>query len=84
MYSFPNQQRIGQPVTDEELHSLLSEVDVNKNGQVELGEYLLLVSSIKTGAVTSSSFAAAVELEHQRETGGSSRTISVERSGGGV
>lgn len=65
------------------MHSLLSEVDVNKNGQVELGEYLILMSSLKTGAVSTSGFAAAVELEHKRETGQYNK-ISVERSGGGV
>uniref|UniRef100_T1KVN6 EF-hand domain-containing protein n=1 Tax=Tetranychus urticae TaxID=32264 RepID=T1KVN6_TETUR len=58
------------------------EVDVNKNGQVELGEYLWLISALKSGDVATSVFAAAVELEHQRETG--YKQISVERSGGGV
>ncbi|XP_015790857.1 glycerol-3-phosphate dehydrogenase, mitochondrial [Tetranychus urticae] len=73
---------LGQKVSDEELHVLLSEVDVNKNGQVELGEYLWLISALKSGDVATSVFAAAVELEHQRETG--YKQISVERSGGGV
>lgn len=58
---------------------MLSEVDINKNGQVELGEYLELMSSLKTGAVGHSRLAKAVEYEYSKTD-----KISVERSGGGL
>lgn len=63
-------------MTEEDLHQMLSEVDINKNGQVELGEYLELMSAIKTGAIAHSRFSKAAELEFNK--------ISVDRSGGGV
>lgn len=64
-------------MTDDELHSMLSEVDINSNGQVELGEYLELMSSLKTGTISQSRFSKHLELEYAKQ-------ISVERSGGGV
>lgn len=63
-------------MSEEELHSMLSEVDINKNGQVELGEYLELMSAIKTGAISHSRFSKAAEMEFN--------SITVDRSGGGV
>lgn len=64
------------PLSDEEIHSLLSEMDVHTNGRLELGEFLQLMSALKTGAVCQSSLAKYVEIASKR--------ISVERSGGGV
>ena len=63
-------------MSEEELHLMLSEVDINKNGQVELGEYLELMSAIKTGTITNSRFSKAAELEFNK--------ISVDRAGGGL
>ncbi|GFW54193.1 putative glycerol-3-phosphate dehydrogenase, mitochondrial [Trichonephila clavipes] len=68
----------GEKVDDETLHDMLNEVDLNKNGQVELGEYLLLMSAIKTGAIAQSRLAAAVDIQYDRSV------LSVDRSGGGV
>lgn len=31
---------MGRKVTGEEMHSMLSEVDLNKNGRIELSEFL--------------------------------------------
>jgi len=62
---------------------MLSEVDINKNGQVELGEYLELTSGLKSGAVSQSRLASLVELEYHKEQEISNK-ISVERSGGGL
>ena len=31
---------MGEAVTEDQLHEILSEVDLNKNGQVDLGEFL--------------------------------------------
>jgi glycerol-3-phosphate dehydrogenase len=72
----------GQTVTEVELHSMLSEVDINKNGQVELVEYLELMTAIKTGNISASRLATIVELEYNKEIG--NKIISVERSNGGL
>jgi glycerol-3-phosphate dehydrogenase len=70
----------GQTITDVELHGMLSEVDINKNGQVELDEYLELMSAIKTGAVSTNRLATIAALEYNKEL----MKISVDRSGGGL
>ena len=33
-------QKMDQDISGDELHSILSEIDTNQNGQVELDEYL--------------------------------------------
>lgn len=63
-------------LSDEEIHDLLSELDIHSNGRLELGEFLQLMSALKTGAICQSSLAKFVEIASKR--------ISVERSGGGV
>ncbi|XP_018408642.1 PREDICTED: glycerol-3-phosphate dehydrogenase, mitochondrial [Nanorana parkeri] len=64
------------------LHEILNEVDLNKNGQVELNEFLQLMSAIQKGFVSSSRLAilmkSAEDNLEQREP------IPVDRSGGGV
>ncbi|XP_050308415.1 glycerol-3-phosphate dehydrogenase, mitochondrial isoform X1 [Anthonomus grandis grandis] len=75
----------GKEVPGEELHEILREIDTNMNGQVELDEYLQMMSAIKSGHVTYSRFARMAELEeqkHEREM--LKKNISVERSGGGL
>lgn len=37
-FCFP--QKIGERVTEDQLHDILNEVDLNKNAQVDLGEFL--------------------------------------------
>ncbi|XP_069081256.1 glycerol-3-phosphate dehydrogenase, mitochondrial [Pleurodeles waltl] len=64
------------------LHEILNEVDLNKNGQVELNEFLQLMSAIQKGFVSSSRLAmlmksAEENLDHRVP-------VSVDRSGGGV
>lgn len=59
---------------------MLNEVDTNKNGQVELGEYLDLMTAIKTGTVVSNRLAMLAEAEYEKAL----NKISVDRSGGGV
>ncbi|XP_054721428.1 glycerol-3-phosphate dehydrogenase, mitochondrial-like [Uloborus diversus] len=68
----------GEKVDDETLHDILNEVDLNKNGQVELDEYLLLMSAIKTGAISVSRLATALDIQYDRSV------LTVDRSGGGV
>lgn len=70
----------GQQVTDAELHTMLNEVDTNQNGQIELNEYLELMSAIKTGQVAANRLATIAEMEYTRAL----NKIAVERSGGGV
>ncbi|KAF7489126.1 Glycerol-3-phosphate dehydrogenase [Sarcoptes scabiei] len=65
----------GIKVTDEDLHLILSEVDLNQNGRIEFGEYLELMSCIKNGLIVHNRFARAFLTQSK---------ISVERSGGGV
>ncbi|KAK5645639.1 hypothetical protein RI129_004103 [Pyrocoelia pectoralis] len=72
-------------VSKEELHEILREIDTNMNGQVELDEYLQMMSAIKSGHVAYSRFARMAEMEeekHEREM--LKKKISVERSGGGL
>ena len=59
---------------------MLNEVDTNKNGQVELGEYLDLMTSIKTGTVVSNRLAMLAKAEYEKAL----NKITVDRSGGGV
>ncbi|XP_067007587.2 glycerol-3-phosphate dehydrogenase, mitochondrial [Anabrus simplex] len=75
----------GEHVSGEQLHEILREIDTNMNGQVELDEYLQMMSAIKSGHVAYSRFARIAELEeehHEREL--LKKQISVERSGGGL
>ncbi|CAB4059280.1 glpA [Lepeophtheirus salmonis] len=39
----------GANLTGEQVHSILSELDTNENGKVELDEYLLMIAAIKEG-----------------------------------
>lgn len=75
-------QASGTPVSDVELHAMMSEVDVNKNGQVELEEYLELMTAMKIGTVSSNRLARVVEQEYEKSK--ALNQISVERSGGGL
>ena len=36
----PFLQKIGEHVSEDQLHEILSEVEVNKNAQVDIGEFL--------------------------------------------
>ncbi|XP_040296134.1 glycerol-3-phosphate dehydrogenase, mitochondrial [Bufo bufo] len=75
-------ENINVQMDSQNLHEILNEVDLNKNGQVELNEFLQLMSAIQKGFVSSSRLAilmkSAEENLNQREP------ISVDRSGGGV
>ncbi|XP_067629001.1 glycerol-3-phosphate dehydrogenase, mitochondrial isoform X1 [Eurosta solidaginis] len=72
-------------VSGEQLHEILREIDTNMNGQVELDEYLQMMSAIKTGDVAYSRFARMAEMEEQKhEAAQLKHKISVDRSGGGL
>ncbi|XP_076089288.1 glycerol-3-phosphate dehydrogenase, mitochondrial-like isoform X1 [Mytilus galloprovincialis] len=71
-------KKIGERVTEDQLHDILNEVDLNKNAQVDIGEFLQLMSALKSGNVSNSRFAKAVLKSSELDR------IPVERSGGGV
>nr|CAD7395481.1 unnamed protein product [Timema poppensis] len=78
-------QHSGEEVRGEELHEILKEIDTNMNGQVELDEYLQMMSAIKSGHVAYSRFARMAEMEeeqHEKEL--LKKKITIERSGGGL
>ncbi|XP_060516807.1 glycerol-3-phosphate dehydrogenase, mitochondrial isoform X2 [Cylas formicarius] len=76
---------LGMKLTGEEMHNLLSDINVTYNGQLELADYLQMMSAIKSGHVTYSRFARMAELEEQKhEKEMLKKKISVERSGGGL
>ncbi|ELU14135.1 hypothetical protein CAPTEDRAFT_176445 [Capitella teleta] len=72
-------KRIGEGLSEEQLHEMLLEVDVNKNAEVDLGEFLQLMSALKSGAISNSRFARAAQGSAELE-----KPISIVRSGGGV
>ncbi|GAB1600952.1 glycerol-3-phosphate dehydrogenase, mitochondrial-like isoform X2 [Argonauta hians] len=72
-----NFKKSHQRVSEDHLHQILQEVDLNKNAQVDMGEFLQMMSALKTGAISNSRFAYAVRDDK-------CTVIPVERSGGGV
>jgi len=54
-------------------------VDTNRNGKIELGEFLQFMSAVKAGKVTNNAFIAAAGLDEK-----SNHAFGPERSGGGV
>lgn len=69
-------KNLGERIPDEKLSEILNEVNISRNGRVDLGEYLQLMSSLKHGTVSNSRFAMAAEMKQSK--------IPTERSGGGV
>ena len=68
----------GQRLSEDQMHNLLDEVDTNRNGKIELGEFLQFMSAVKAGVVTNNAFLAAAGLDTKTQCFGP------ERSGGGV
>jgi len=66
---------INEQIPEDELHLLLSEIDTNKNGLIELDEFLQLMSAMKTGAIGQTRFTKANSIKQK---------INTVRSGGGV
>lgn len=64
-----------EPIPEDELRLLLQEVDTNKNGLIELDEFLQLMSAMKTGAIGQTRFSKATTIKNK---------INTDRSGGGV
>ncbi|GFS27196.1 glycerol-3-phosphate dehydrogenase, mitochondrial [Elysia marginata] len=71
-------KNMGERITDDQLHEILKEVDLNRNAQVDIGEFLQLMSAVEYGSIVNSRFAKALQDNEEKVR------ISVERSGGGV
>ncbi|KAG1676799.1 Glycerol-3-phosphate dehydrogenase, mitochondrial [Nymphon striatum] len=68
----------GKKISGDEMHSIMGEVDFNKNGQIELSEFLELMAAMKNGAISHNRIAKTLASNYD------AHRISVERSGGGV
>ncbi|XP_061571399.1 glycerol-3-phosphate dehydrogenase, mitochondrial isoform X2 [Cololabis saira] len=75
-------ESINVHIDENALHEILNEVDLNKNGQVEIDEFLQLMSAVKKGQVSDSRL--AMLLKTAEETLEKREPVSVDRSGGGV
>ncbi|NWZ25561.1 GPDM protein, partial [Asarcornis scutulata] len=75
-------ESISVQIDEKTLHDILNEVDLNKNGQVELIEFLQLMSAIQKGHVSGSRL--AVLMKTAEENLGQRVVIPVDRSGGGL
>ncbi|KAG6940014.1 glycerol-3-phosphate dehydrogenase 2 [Chelydra serpentina] len=75
-------ESISIQIDENTLHEILNEVDLNKNGQVELDEFLQLMSAVQKGYVSGSRLAVLMKTaeENLRER----VVIPVDRSGGGL
>nr|CAB3250536.1 glycerol-3-phosphate dehydrogenase, mitochondrial [Phallusia mammillata] len=65
---------------DDTLLDMLNEVDLNKNGKVELDEFLELMSNVTAGDVATNRLATLLKIGELQQK----QAISVDRSGGGV
>ncbi|NXS52738.1 GPDM protein, partial [Brachypteracias leptosomus] len=75
-------ESISVQIAENTLHDILNEVDLNKNGQVELNEFLQLMSAIQKGHISGSRL--AVLMKTAEENLSRRAVISVDRSGGGL
>ncbi|XP_022616157.1 glycerol-3-phosphate dehydrogenase, mitochondrial isoform X1 [Seriola dumerili] len=69
-------------IDENALHEILNEVDLNKNGQVEIDEFLQLMCAVKKGQVSDSRL--AILMKTAEETLDKRGPVTVDRSGGGV
>ncbi|CAH1249133.1 GPD2 [Branchiostoma lanceolatum] len=74
-------QNLGIDVSDDQLHDMLEEVDTNRNGQVELDEFLQLMNAAHLGYVTLSRLDRIMALTDNMVE---KKAIPTHRSGGGV
>uniref|UniRef100_A0A8C0MQI9 Glycerol-3-phosphate dehydrogenase n=1 Tax=Canis lupus familiaris TaxID=9615 RepID=A0A8C0MQI9_CANLF len=75
-------ESIGVQMDENTLHEILNEVDLNKNGQVELNEFLQLMSAIQKGRVSGSRL--AILMKTAEENLDRRVPIPVDRSCGGL
>eukprot|EP00073_Rattus_norvegicus_P044828 XP_017446976.1 PREDICTED: LOW QUALITY PROTEIN: glycerol-3-phosphate dehydrogenase, mitochondrial isoform X1 [Rattus norvegicus] len=75
-------ESINVQMDEDTLHEILCEVDLNKNGQVELHEFLQLMSAVHTGRVSGSRL--AILMKTAEENLDRRVPIPVDRSCGGL
>nr|KAF6450228.1 glycerol-3-phosphate dehydrogenase 2 [Molossus molossus] len=75
-------ENINIQMDENTLHEILNEVDLNKNGQVELNEFLQLMSAIQKGRVSGSRL--AILMKTAEENLDRRVPIPVDRSCGGL
>ncbi|XP_072435473.1 glycerol-3-phosphate dehydrogenase, mitochondrial isoform X1 [Chiloscyllium punctatum] len=84
--TMPDVQRvlesIGYQVHEQTLYEILHEVDINKNGQVELIEFLQLMSAIQNGAISGNRLDILMKAAEENLV--NEEPIPVHRSGGGL
>uniref|UniRef100_A0A8D3AKG0 Glycerol-3-phosphate dehydrogenase, mitochondrial n=1 Tax=Scophthalmus maximus TaxID=52904 RepID=A0A8D3AKG0_SCOMX len=73
---------INVQIDENALHEILNEVDLNKNGQIEIDEFLQLMSAVKKGEMSDSRL--AILMKTAEETLNKRGPVTVDRSGGGV
>eukprot|EP00112_Aurelia_sp_Birch-Aquarium-sp1_P008696 Seg1964.6 transcript_id=Seg1964.6/GoldUCD/mRNA.D3Y31 product="Glycerol-3-phosphate dehydrogenase mitochondrial" protein_id=Seg1964.6/GoldUCD/D3Y31 len=66
--------------SDEQLQSLIHEVDLDMSSTIDLEEFLKLVSALKSGTIANSRLGTLVKRQYEEMF----QTIPTERSGGGV
>lgn len=69
-------------IKEEDLTDMLNEVDLNKNGKLELDEFLQLMSSMREGHVIGNRLATFMRQGELRKIEGGE--VSISRSGGGL
>ncbi|XP_074650932.1 glycerol-3-phosphate dehydrogenase, mitochondrial-like isoform X2 [Tubulanus polymorphus] len=74
-------KKVGENVTEDQLREILNEVDLNRNGQIDMGEFLQMMSAIRTGVLSTSRFGVVDKLIGEEIN---KKRITVDRSGGGV
>ncbi|KAK9524146.1 hypothetical protein VZT92_018007 [Zoarces viviparus] len=74
-------ESINVHIDENALHEILNEVDLNKNGQVEIDEFMQLMSAVKKGQVSDSRL--AMLMKTAEETLDKRGPVTVDRSGGG-
>jgi glycerol-3-phosphate dehydrogenase len=66
-------------ISDTQMHTLLTEVDISNNGRIELGEFLEFMYALRSGVIARQNVINAALADNSMY-----QKIPVERSGGGV
>uniref|UniRef100_A0A0K0G3U1 Glycerol-3-phosphate dehydrogenase n=1 Tax=Strongyloides venezuelensis TaxID=75913 RepID=A0A0K0G3U1_STRVS len=69
---------VDEKIDERILHELLNEVDLNKNGEIELPEFFLLYSGLKGGQISGNRLIKYLEA-HDKDS-----KMDISRSGGGL
>ncbi|XP_071943188.1 glycerol-3-phosphate dehydrogenase, mitochondrial-like [Antedon mediterranea] len=61
-------ESIGETIQEDQLREMLQEVDCNKNGKIELDEFLQLMCAVKTGAMANVRLETALRMGERKAT----------------